>query len=512
MTGVTARAYLIKPGVTPWVNGGDPRPASINGVALAVREGKPREPPWAGLVAAASTTAVDLGTMSGPGAAIFVRGKAQEHGVVFCFGSGRHLLRSGCWVPGFGMRATLNASSRSGDQSTNSLLWVSFSTVEEAPVSGTLRGSVPRGMTQFSVDSAIDRIRGVRATKLNAKLGVGPALEGATSLAVEVEKVADLVPLSKALRELGTATDYTTQWAHLDGFLVVEDPFQRDELNAELEKRLKDGQLDAVSLDPPTDVESFAQVWFGARAEPDEFTLKAALDGWRSELGHLLAKKVRFDNGPAAKEYRLRDLLTAQLDRDGDTFLLDQGDWQQVSSERLTAVRQTIDAIEEWPVRLSAWSADVEEGNYLEQFDGQTGFLVMDRKNISASGATTMEFCDLLEQSGAFVHVKRHSTKGLSHLAAQVAGSATRWATEPAFREAVEAKVATVSEDEPTWVSLMKGGARQSEHPVVLAIGTPKPGPLSDVLSTLAMLHLHRAIHAVESRGFPVRYRLIPEV
>lgn len=126
---------------------------------------------------------------------------------------------------------------------------------------------------------------------------------------------------------LGTATDYTKQWAHLDGFLAVEDAAQRDGLNAELEKRLRDGQLDGVSLDPPPDVESFAHVWFGARAEPDEFTLKAAVGGWRSELGHLLAKKVPFDNGPTMKEYRLRDLLTAQIDRDGDTFLFDQGDW-----------------------------------------------------------------------------------------------------------------------------------------------------------------------------------------
>lgn len=46
---------------------------------------------------------------------------------------------------------------------------------------------------------------------------------------------------------------------------------------------------------------------------------------------------------------------------------------------------------------------------------------------------------------------------------------------------------------------------------MIVAIGTPRVGPLSEVLSTLAMLHLHRAIHELESRGFPVRYQLIPE-
>lgn len=511
MTKVMARAYLIKPGVKPWIEGASPEPANIDGVVVAVREGVPGAPPWAGLVAAVSASGHALDTQSGPGAAVFVPGEATEHGVVFCFGSGRHLLRSGCWVSGFGMRATLNAATRSGDDSTNSLLSISFSTVEESPVAGTLRGSAPRGMTQFSVDSAIDRIRGVRATNLDAKVGVGSALEGASSLAVEVGDVDQFVPLSETLRELGTADDYTKEWEHLDGFLAVEDAAQRDELNADLQARLKTHRLDGVSLDPPADVDSFAQVWFGTKAQPDEFTLQAALVGWRSDLGQLLAKKVRFDDGPAAKEYRLRDLLTAQIDSDGDTFVFDQGDWQQVSSNRLTAVRRAIDAVEEWPVRLEAWPADVVEGDYLKEYDKKTGFLVLDRKNVSASGATVMEFCDLVEASGAFVHVKRHGTKGLSHLAAQVAGSATRWASEPAFQSAVAAKVAAVSANDSTWTSLISGGARQSQHPVVIAIGTPKSGPLSNVLSTLAMLHLHRAIHAVASRGFPVRYRLIPE-
>ena len=511
MTAVVTRAYLIKPGLTPWADGADPRPATLPGATIAVREGQPGQPPWANLVAAASTAAPNLDTMSGPGATIFVRGKAKEHGVAFCFGSGRHLLRSGSWVAGFGMRASLNASSRSGDQSTNSLLWVAFSTVEEAPVSGTLRGSVPRGMTQFSVDSAIDRIRGVRATNLDPRLGVGASLEGATSLAVEIQQVADLIPLARRLRELGTATDYTRQWAHLDGFLSVEDALQIEELNAELEGRLRVWQFDGVNLDPPAEVESFGQVWFGSRAEPDEFTLAAALEGWRSDIRHLLAKSVRFDDGPDAKSFRLRDLLTAQLDVGGELFLLDQGDWQHVSPDRLLAVCTAVDAVTEWPGTLGPWAGDVSEGDYLDGYAGQQGFLVLDRRNLRASGATVMEFCDLIDSSGAFIHVKRHGTKGLSHLAAQVTGSATRWATEPAFRAALASEVDRLSNADATWSALVAGTARQSEHAVVIAIGTPKTGPLSNVLSTLAMLHLHRAIHALESRGFPVRYCLIPE-
>lgn len=511
MTAVVARAYLIKPGLTPWSDAAGPKPATLPGVTIAVREGQPGRPAWANLVAAASTATPQLDTMSGPGATIFVPGKTKEHGVAFCFGSGRHLLRSGSWVAGFGMRASLNAASRSGDQSTNSLLWVAFSTVEEAPVSGTLRGSVPRGITQFSVDSAIDRIRGVRATNLDAKLGVGASLEGATSLAVEVQQATDLIPLAKRLRQLGTATDYTNQWAHLDGFLAVEDALQVDELNSELEGRLRVGQVDGVHLDPPAEVESFGQVWFGSRAEPDEFTLAAALDGWRSDIGHLLAKKVRFDDGPDAKSFRLRDLLTAQLDVGGDVFLLDQGDWQHVSPDRLLAVQTAVDAVTEWPGTLDPWAADVSEGTYLKGYAGQHGFLVLDSRNLRASGATVMEFCDLIDASGAFIHVKRHGTKGLSHLAAQVTGSATRWATEPAFRAALVSEVDRLSNADATWSALVGGSARQSQHPVVIAIGTPNKGPLSNVLSTLAMLHLHRAVHAVESRGFPVAYRLIPE-
>jgi len=268
-----ARAYLIKPNLAlPWAQNVTPSPSTIAGATVAVREGEPKLPEWEPIVAAAVFTAVNLNTMTGPGATVFLPGPVGEPGVAFCFGSGRYNLASGSWIAGFGMRATLNAAARTGPSCMDALLAVSYSTIEESPVSGTIIGAEGRGLAQFAIDAAVDRIRGVRATGVSDALGVGGTLEGSTSLRVEVDAATDLVSLAGRLREIGTATDYKQHWAYLDDFIVVEDLAQRDELNEALRGRLAAGNFAGVGLDYPHDLPS-GLVRIGQRQDEVELTL-----------------------------------------------------------------------------------------------------------------------------------------------------------------------------------------------------------------------------------------------
>lgn len=83
-----------------------------------------------------------------------------------------------------------------------------------------------------------------------------------------------------------------------------------------------------------------------------------------------------------------------------------------------------------------------ERGDYLlEAAAARADLLLMDRKNVLVGGGIQMEVCDLAHVDGAMVHVKKRDTKGLSHLAAQVLGSATRWSRERGYRDAVLEKM-----------------------------------------------------------------------
>ena len=134
----------------------------------------------------------------------------------------------------------------------------------------------------------------------------------------------------------------------------------------------------------------------------------------------------------------------------------------------------------------------------------------MDRKNVLVGGGTQMEVCDLAHVDGAMVHVKKRDTKGLSHLAAQVLGSATRWSRERGYRDAVLEKMqhqaAETQKDADEFCQAFEPSvARQAQHPQVLAIGAEwADSPLSDVVTTLAKVQLHRTCTELSSRGFDV--------
>jgi uncharacterized protein (TIGR04141 family) len=137
--------------------------------------------------------------------------------------------------------------------------------------------------------------------------------------------------------------------------------------------------------------------------------------------------------------------------------------------------------------------------------------LLMDRKNVLVGGGTQMEVCDLAHQSGAMVHLKKRDTKGLSHLAAQVLGSATRWSREPGYRNAVLDKIRYQTQHTHKDYAIFEAAfepsvARQGSHPQVLAIGASwGEKTASKIVTTLAKVQLHRTCTELRSRGFELR-------
>lgn len=521
-----ARAYLLKAcqrddedapigALAEGAEFASPSPG-VAGVWVATRSGEAGEPAWAELVREATEDEIDLETRTAPGAAVLVDVDGSDQLVAFCFGSGRYLLRRSSYVLGFGMRTALNAAVASGADAVESIAWVSFRTTDAAPVDGRLRASVPKALVGYGVTPGIDRVRGVRVQRLAQHVGVGRNLEGATSLGLDMPgNLATLPPLAARLHGLGVGEEFRQAWPHVDDLIAVEDSDQRAELDAALEARLVARALDGIFLGIPDEAEGFGTVTYGASQEPHEgFDLAAALDGWRGSIGSLRTRSVTFVFGDGRPNHieHLHDLLVTTELLDGVEVHLTDGDWFEVRAELLAIIDDALDAIPDWDIELPEWDHTLNEGDYLlGAAADRADLLLMDRKNVLVGGGTQMEVCDLAHVGGAMVHVKKRDTKGLSHLAAQVLGSATRWSRERGYRDGVVEKMQyqaaqTQKDPAPFAESFEPSVARQALHPQVLAIGAERGDrTLAEVVTTLAKVQLHRTCTELSSRGFDVR-------
>lgn len=417
------------------------------GLWVATRPGEGGQPVWAGLVQAASAEALDLATRTAPGALIVVAvDDSAEQFIGFCFGSGRFLLRRASFVIGFGMRVALNAAVRTGRDAVEAISWVSYRTTDAAPVDGRLRASVPKALIGYGVSPGIDRVRGVRVQRLSPDLQVGRNLEGVSSLGVEVTgDLSTFPPLARTLWTLHSSPDFRSTWPHVDDLLAVEDPEERSELELALERRFRRHEFDGVYLGLPDEAEGFASVRYGTSKDAhEEYELAQALESWRGRLDSLKGRAVTFSFSDGRPDHveDLFDLIVATESLGGEDVHLTDGDWFRIQAGLLEVIDDALDAIPEWNVHLPVWTRGIAEGDYLLQATAhRPDLLLMDRKNVLVGGGTAMEVCDIAHADGAMVHVKKRDTKGLSHLTAQVFGSATRWAREPAYRQSVLERV-----------------------------------------------------------------------
>jgi uncharacterized protein (TIGR04141 family) len=311
------------------------------------------------------------------------------------------------------------------------------------------------------------------------------------------------------------AEQFRTEWPHVDDLVAVEDPDQRAELEVILQARLVQRSLDGVFLGLPDEAEGFAEVMYGTSHDTHEdFDLLTALEGWRGNVASLRSRQVTFvfaDGRPNHAEH-LYDLIVTTATLDGQEFHLTDGDWFQIRAGLLEIIDDALDAIPQWEIELPDWDPALDEGKYLLSVAStRPDLLLMDRKNVLVGGGTQMEVCDLAHQSGAMVHLKKRDTKGLSHLAAQVLGSATRWSREPGYRNAVMDKMRYQAQHTQKDCSAFEAAfepsvARQWSHPQVLAIGASwDEKPASQIVTTLAKVQLHRTCTELRSRDFDLR-------
>ncbi|WP_158888623.1 DUF6119 family protein [Amycolatopsis anabasis] len=199
----------------------------------------------------------------------------------------------------------------------------------------------------------------------------------------------------------------------------------------------------------------------------------------------------------------LLSYLTAETRRDARHFVLANGRWYEIGHRLLEYLAAQLATIPDARLELPRWRAKDDEGAYNASAAAQRGWALLDKKDFRFPGARgTVEICDLLTPDLELICVKKmNKSEKLSHLFAQGRVSATLYASDPDYAEAVH-----------RYHDDLRGRAqrRRPKPSIVYAMGTPRPGDLRELLPFFSRRNLVTEAQNVRDAGFEVALAKIP--
>jgi uncharacterized protein (TIGR04141 family) len=362
------------------------------------------------------------------------------------FGYGRTLLHPGCWEEDFGLKVTLNSVD---PQKIRSIDRVKFDAISQH---SQIQASTDAGIADFGLDVEQDLLRAV--TGKPRQTALGSRLTGKDALKCDVRITLEDVPrLLTAYLERFHADDYREYFAWVDHVLEVRDRVRVEQLDRILIDRLAERNLERIWLGIPDRVD-----WEGIAGFKYRGSIQAAIHPdihflqfleleradlvltveFLKERRHIFL--VSHENDNVVSKWPVYRCIYAELDHNGQTFLLNNGKWYRIRADFLDSVNQVFESLLTNDNELPRFAHNSEE-----EFNEHVGersperFAVMDRKLIHYPLPNdTVEFCDLYSASCQIIHVKRYrGSATLSHLFAQGIVSAELFCSSSGFRAAV---------------------------------------------------------------------------
>lgn len=372
---------------------------------------------------------------------------------VLAFGYGRYLLKDGICDQRFGIKTTLNLIE------SNSLRSIDKTTLGSVPLHSREQLSRSGTPHDFGINFDEDIVRAVTGKSKDATLGA--IVSGSDVLAISVKcELDDLLGLLKNYLEYSQKTDYKKDFSWIDKVHELTDKAVIEKLNAELVGNIKKEKTDHVWLAVPGVID-----WIGIGGfrytnkdvEPlrddldlDEF-LSTVRDKNFIDIDFLHQRRVKFfrsDNGAVPVEWSVFRCLYAEINLDGEKYILTDQNWYQISKDFVDEVEQSCNAIPACSISFpdytlathgAAGSNEGELGYNKEIVNADNGSrTLLDRRLVTIKGLTPVEFCDVYTNAKQLIHVKRYGgSSSLSHLFQQGAVSAELFASESRFRQEV---------------------------------------------------------------------------
>ncbi len=374
-------------------------------------------------------------------AAILLRASGRIFAVTF--GYGRNLLELDAFERGFGLRVALNALD------PDTLRSVDARTFEELTVVTRSQTSRATGLENFRISESQDILKAVTGKPYD--LMIGTRITGAD--AAKVTYAPNLTGLAEKCSQLLSVYGseyYKQRFGFIDQLRVVSDPARIHELDEEIVRRLKSGELGNLHLAPPevVDLEDIESFVFDRLGEEDfaELDIQAYLDLNSDRdsisLHELKTRKVGAQYGGAEAphfRWKLYDCIVTEVPSESRLFVLSGGTWYEVDATFAGQVTHDTELRLGDSNLLPAAQGNENERQYNDRVSRERGYHLLDRKLVTPTGGRSpIEFCDLMTENRQLVHVKRRSRSStLSHLFSQGVVSAEVFLRDSGFRQAL---------------------------------------------------------------------------
>lgn len=446
------------------------------------------------------------------GAVIFV--KTGERVLAVCFGTGFHAVEPSQIERGFGLRTTANlvAAERVRGAQTRGVASNSRDQKTFLPTDGTF--------SDLAVEVDEDWLR-----QLSGKSGdpsIATTLAGADSLRITVPDFSLTALPDKADEVLAAyrSEDYKERFS----FLGQIAPLDRSDARIEQLDQLVVEQLKAhepgISFampDPFTqgDLDHYElSLGYRGRYRLEDvlpsavFTVLSHMDESKNPLLDVKVSALNEDNELVDRIHPLKSYVQTEVHLDGEDFLLSAGLWFAVRKDFSSTVQGQVDRIDDLTdeLALPIWDAKAladdprdktAEGSYNIAAAESEGYALLDKKLVIFSAYERLEISDLLTPAGQLLCVKSASSSAtLSHLVAQAINSAGAWGDARYQGKLGEAWASLHGDD--------KSPLTREEAVFVLAIATPKPGPLRESLFFFTKVQVANCARLLERAGFRV--------
>ena len=511
-----------------------PQPREGFSAMLFTWRSPPHPPPWASILEDGFGDSFHTATVAAVGALLVVRIEPEQQYFAFAFGStGRFLLRAGGWRRGYGLRAAINLIYPRGlndEQSRARLVSVDAKRRGPERLRSRIQASHATTLEALDVDRYRDVMDGVTG-RPNDRERWGVRMTGADALSFGKEiRFPELGQLCREIDQAHARDDYKERFQLLDDIQPVTDPALRQRLCEEVVTRLRDGRAQEFYLAPAelldhAQVAAFRYYFDGPnKTQHPDLLLTAFLTGLKRrdgaesiEVEFLRSHHITALSGDGQVVYRWPAwrCLSGEVDLDGHRYVLDEGDFFEVSATFCGALDGEVQQLDREAVSLPAGQAGMREDEYNEMASAsRAGSLCLDRRLISVTSRTTpVELCDILTADRKLIHVKRHlGSADLSHLFMQGHNSATLLQDLPEFRREAQALVNSVTGGEGGEAMFPLQGVTPADFEVVFAIVARWRGrSLVEALPFFSKLSLRYVARELRNRGFHVACQRIPD-
>jgi uncharacterized protein (TIGR04141 family) len=498
---------------------------------LFVAQSTPHEPRWSQFLRGGFGDGLQTPLASGSAALLVIeidhRGSRHYMAIVFGFG-GRHLLRSGSWHRGYGLRTALNLIyPRVARQSDPGRL-ISIEAKRRSRQTMRSRQQASRATTVEEFD--IDRLRdvmGAASGRPSDSESWGTRVTGADAIYLNPDISFDQLPdVCQRLLDSQTETDYKDLFEWLDDLQPVADRDRIASLESQVVDDLIKGDVGHLDLTPPeivdwTRVEGFRFHFDRRDLHPDlrlvDYLQGLDAHGSRDQLSIDFLKSRSISavdgDGQTVHKWPVWLCLVGELGSDQGSVVLDEGEFFDVSTAYLNRLNLYIDKIRQPAIRLPIADGAMRESEYnLNVSQTVGGCLLLDMKTVTSPGQSTpIEICDILTDDREFVHIKRHlGSSDLSHLFAQGLVSATLLSDDRITRDRMRHVIGEASSDNPAFNFVDLESIRPSDFVVVYGVIANWRGrSLAVALPFFSKVNLRITAIELRRRGYEVAFAQI---